>query len=459
MIGSIRRNVERNPIPFLVICFFLLSNLFILFSSQPITYPDSPTYIVAGEPISVEINGGDAWTGETTGTLSFLGNSIRSWPNVLFYSLVSNNYERIILQTFLYILSFTILTLIIGFLYSNNTLRSNTIHFLNLILFLSPQVFQWNNLILSESLTISLIILDVSFLILFLAQPKNIFIFMSVLFLSTIIAIIKLNFVFVLFSVIIILLIFLWNNNVTFSKLLILSTICLFSLFCVIGINKNINDNWGVGDRPSRNTMNFFFITAEGPGTPFGIFLREKLPLGVPTCLKDNWADDTQPYVHAGRMIDICPTGVRWVNENFIYWYAKLVISNPIYAFKYFKHYLPLINSSALYYTNTYVFVPHSLVHLYFVDTHVTHGFIVSPLIALFILLSVTISFLFRRFYKSFDLIFAILGIVAFLTMLSTMLLMTAEVQRIVIPSLTLLFLCTNLSIHFSLNHKVNDKT
>jgi len=40
--------------------------------------------------------------------------------------------------------------------------------------------------------------------------------------------------------------------------------------------------------------------------------------------------------------------------------------------------------------------------------------------------------------------------------MTSTMLLMTAEVQRIVIPSLTLLFLCTNISIHFLINQKIN---
>ena len=456
MLKTFRRQIETNPVPLMVICFFLLSNIFIVLSSKPVTYPDSANYIIAGEPISVPINDGKVWTGETSGTLSFLGNSNRSWPNVLFYSFVSSNNERIFLQTFLYILSFSILTLVIGFLTNRKSWRSNIVHFLNLILFLSPQVFQWNNIILSESLVISLIIMDISFFILYLFRPKNVYILSLVLFLTTIITIIKLNFIFVLLFTCTILLTILWKINKSLKKLFMLGIICLFCIFYAITVNKNINDNWGVGTSPSRNTMNFFFITAEGPNTPFGSFLRDKIPLEAPSCLKDNWADDTQPFVHAGRMINICPTGVQWVNENFVSWYTKILVSNPTYALKYFKHYLPLVNSSALYYSNTYIFIPETFVHLYFVDTHVTHGFIVSSVIALFLLLSISMRLLSRSNSVRFDVIFAIFGIVSFITMTSTMLLMTAEVQRIVIPSLTLLFLCTNISIHFLISQKIN---
>jgi hypothetical protein len=235
-----------------------------------------------------------------------------------------------------------------------------------------------------------------------------------------------------------------------------LGTICFFCIFYAITVNKNISDNWGVGTKPSRNTANFFFLTAEGPNTPFGSFLRDKIPLEAPPCLRDNWADDTQPFVHVNRMINICPTGIQWVNENFVSWYTKILVSNPTYALKYFKHYLPLVNSSALYYSNTYIFIPESFVHLYFVDTHVTHGFVVSSVIALFLLLSISTGLLSRSNNVRFDVIFAIFGVFSFITMTSTMLLMTAEVQRIVIPSLTLLFLCTNISIHFLISQKIN---
>lgn len=445
----VRNKITWHPFPFIVIIFFTLSNSLIMLVSNPVTYPDSAGYIPAGESISVPMGNGEIWTGPSSGIFSLLGNSIRSWPNLLFYSLVVGNDSRIILQSLFYIIGFALLTISIEITSKKNPLKLHWVHIFNLILFLSPQILQWNNIILSESLTITLILFAVASLLFFLRRPTSTGLFLVVLVLFGFISLIKLNFLFVLVFIIIILLKSIYDNKSSKRKIVSLFILCLLWTTYVIEVNRNISDTWGSGSRPSRNTINFFFLTAEGPSTPFGKFLRDNLPSNAPPCLRTFPADDTRPYSHAGEMTSKCPEGVMWVNNNFINWYSNLILSNPSYGLKYFKHYLPLVNSSSVYYSNTYVFIPHSFAHVYFVDNHVAHGFVTTPIIALFILLSMFLTLPLMKGNKSYLIILVLLGLVSFLTMFSTMLLMTAEIQRIVAPSLTLLFLCLNLSLHY----------
>jgi hypothetical protein len=458
MLQKVIDKITWRPLPFIVIIFFALSNSVIMLVSNPVTYPDSAGYILAGESISVPMGNGEVWTGPSSGTFSLFGNSIRSWPNLVFYSFVVGNDSRIILQSLFYIIGFALLTISIEITSKKNHSKFHWVHILNLILFLSPQILQWNNIILSESLTITLILFAVASLLFFLRRPTSTELFLVVLVLFGLISLIKLNFLFVLGFVIIILLKTKYDNKSSKRKMVSLSILCLLLVTYVVEVNRNISDTWGTGSRPSRNAINFFFLTAEGPSTPFGKFLRDNLPSNAPPCLRNNPADDSRPYSHAGEMASKCPDGVKWVNDNFINWYSNLIISNPSYALKYFKHYLPLVNSSAIYYSNSYVFIPHSFVHVYYVDNHVAHGFISTPIIGLFILLSMFLALPLNKGNKGYLIIIILLGLTAFLTLFSTMLLMTAEIQRIVAPSLTLLFLCLNLSLHFFNNSIIFDK-
>lgn len=449
MVIKLINSIKSRSNAFIVICYFTLANFINLIVSNPVTFPDSAGYILAGENIKVPIANGEIWSGETSGVLSFLGNSTRSWPNVLFYSLVQGNANRVFLQTFFYVLAFATLTICIEMVSTKNN-KTLFIHLLNLILFLSPQIFQWNNIILSESFTISLIILGVATLILYLYNIKILkYIYLSI-FIWGLVALIKFNFIIPLIFIVFIVFILQYKINLSFYKILMFAFVSIVWIIYISGVNKNISDTWGSNDKPSRNTVNFFFLTADGPGTPFGEFLRNKLPSDAPNCLINNPADDTRPSSHAGEMSTLCPEGVKWVNENYLSWYLNTIIENPSYALKYFRHYLPLTNSSAVYSPNLYIFIPNTFVHLYFTDNHVTHGFISSSLIALFILIPIFLVAVMTFKYKIFTVIFSLFGITSFVTLFSTILMMTAEIQRIVTPAITLLFLSTNLTIHFA---------
>lgn len=259
MLIKLKNSIATRPTAFLVIIYFTLANFVNLKVSNPLTFPDSAGYILAGENISVPVANGEIWNGETSGVLSFLGYSTRSWPNVLFYSLVHGNEYRVLLQTFLFFFSFVALTVCIEIV-SNNSNKTTFVHLLNLFLFLSPQVFQWNYIILSESLTISLIVMGVATLILYMFKIQNFIHIYTSIFMWGLVALIKFNFLIVLIFIVILVFIIQYKNNTSVRKLILFTVVSIIWIIYISGVNKNISDTWGSEEKPSRNTVNFFFF-------------------------------------------------------------------------------------------------------------------------------------------------------------------------------------------------------
>ncbi|MDP1878461.1 MAG: hypothetical protein Q8M17_12995, partial [Actinomycetota bacterium] len=117
--------------------------------ADPVRYNDSPGYVPG--------TGGDA-----TGTVSLLGDSVRAWPTVVLYGLAGSDQARVALQTVIALAAWSLLAW--AFLARVRPAVAAVAGGLLAVLALAPVAYQWNLLILSDSLSISLVLGGVALL-------------------------------------------------------------------------------------------------------------------------------------------------------------------------------------------------------------------------------------------------------------------------------------------------------
>lgn len=321
-------NLRR--INFLVIAIFWMIGIKSTRNSKFAEFADSGGYVVGTTS--------NAW-----GNISFDGHSVRAWPTLLVNSLGNSSESRVWIQTILYLLAVSLFLLsTIAF---RRTLASNIATILICCLFLSNNVFQWNLAILAESTTLSFVLIGLSFFFLALKHEKFEYLFLLIgIFTMMLASLVRMQ---LLVPVAILVLVTLLIKRKRLFSILGVITITLATSYVSL-VNSNINAVWGGGAAlTSKNTVSFYFLTAyQTKNDQLTDRLFKALPESAPRCLKTNdsrapFVDAPGPYVFQSQQYGRCLSGVLWLNDNFIKFYLKFLIFNPVHIFETARTYLP----------------------------------------------------------------------------------------------------------------------
>lgn len=443
IVNLIRNDLLSSSISSLFISLYVL---FELRQADPKFFPDSGGYLPEGTIYSV----GD-WTGEAWGTLSIFGNSVRPWPIILLYSLFDSNSSKIIFQTFFYIASVTTLIFAINKLLSKfeyNRIKI-FINFILIVYFTQPHLLQWNFVILSESISISLLICYFSTILFLVSNIKlmnttkfKIYLFLN-LFIIFSLSIIK--FAFVLFFLLNLCFLFLFLTKYA-SRFF--STVYLFLIISMPIVsyltNANMDSFWGSGSKPGRIAINYFYLTAEGPNTPTAPIVRRAVWQVSPNCLQDVIAPESNPYGVLNTASEKCPEGVVWLNENFSSWYLNFLVENPRYVIVYLQNYSKYSFLYSEYFALSTSLMPP---HIYDVFFNYTSDISMYNLLYLNIFIFLTLffilSFLQLFYFSKTILLFLTATILSFISYSLNLILINSELSRTTLIS--------NTSIHLTL--------
>jgi hypothetical protein len=402
----------------------------------PAIFPDSGGYLLGTSE--------NAW-----GNFSVTGESVRAWPTQFIFALASENDGRVFIQTLLYLSSVTF------FLYATSQFRKERTSYFSTILicalFLSDNVFQWNFAILSESTTLSLYLAGISFLILSLKYKRFQLLFFSLaLFFMMLGCLVRLQLL--VPTIAISIFVFMLNRQVKFIApgFILLACIVSYSLY----VNSNISEVWGGGQgQTSKNTTSYYFLTAtETKNDALSDRLFENIPKSAPSCLKTNssrapFVESPGPYVFQAQQYQRCLNGVLWLNENFIPFYLKFLITNPIYVVETAWTYLPESISDVKYaaykgYIPTWIQDMWTTNANYVVNSLPFYIWILFPVLALVLKR--------KNLFKVQTLALVVIWLGLFVSLLSTYLFMNAELARIAVSSVyPLISISIILSLQF----------
>lgn len=428
----------------LVILAFWILGIKTILQTKAAVFPDSGGYLVG--------NTSTAW-----GILSFSGESSRAWPTLLFYSIVDNVNSKVLLQTLLYLVAVSFFLLVTVAKKKNKlSLVSTSII---CIFFLSNNTFQWNASILAEGTTLSFTLIGLSFFVLSATQKVNSIVPMiagtifftlaslvraqlliPMLFIAVALALIKRDKIFYIFTLITIVLSFIY----------------------VSFVNANINETWGTGSsHTTRNAVSYYFLTAtETKNDSLTTRLFENLPSDAPPCLKIQesrapFVSAPGPYVFQSEQYLRCPSGVQWVNENFFAFYTKFLLKNPIQIFESSRTYLPE-SISAVKYADVKGPIPNWLEDFWktgsngVIDTTPFYFWLILPIIRIA-----------SKIKKQFDPKFLALSFLwsgMLISLVVTYLFMNAEPSRIAVSSVYPLIAISLVIIFYDTEKKVMNK-
>lgn len=437
---------ESNLYSLIPTIFIAVYIAFELRASDPKFFPDSGGYLPKGEIYSV----GD-WTGEAWGITSFSGFSVRPWPITSIYELFSSSSQRIIFQSFFYIMSvYFLIRVINSILHKKNF--SNGVVFTNLFLvvyFTHPQVMQWNFIILSESISISLLILYFASLIMIVYSDDNlhhkffyILLFFNI-FILFFLSIVKFAMVFLFLSNLVFLILSSKNIQNNLFKLVYSALLLILPTISYV-TNSNIDSTWGMGDKPGRVATNYFFLSADGPNTPLSATLRAEITKEAPECLLDVIALDSSPYGILAEASSKCPEGVAWLNTNFSLWYVKFLLNNPSYTSAYIMHYSKYAMTHAQYFNLQTSIFPQALGSFFFTQENSINernSSFFYFIVLVFLFLTILILNFYFKLHRNIFVLFAVC-FASFMSYFLNLLLITAEISRTTILS--------NIAIHIS---------
>lgn len=329
----------------IVISLFWAAGLSTALIADPTRYNDSGGYVVGSGGLDY-------------GVLSLVGNSLRAWPTVAVFGLVDGDSSRTLVQSILYLAAWSLLMW--AFLARTTPVTAAITGSLVGLFALAPVVFEWNTIILSESVTISLTIAGIGMSRLALDSGRAAAYWMwSGLLALSLAAVNKLPLGAILVAVLIV-----HGLNacgaldgeptrgpkdirrpVAIISIVAAAILMLYPLV----VNASIDRTWARegSDGTSRNAVNYYFLTSadvdsplSGPAAGFGSRavasadrLHAALPDDAPACLKASRATTaTLPQPFQRELAATCPDGVAWVNANFIPWYATFLLTHPDYV-------------------------------------------------------------------------------------------------------------------------------
>lgn len=302
---------------------------------------DSPSYIANGSEVAF-------------GNISVWGESLRPWPVTLLFSIPPDPSVGVALQVLMSLCAWTyfIISWTRGMCFASRFVSSALLT----ALALSPAVWQWNATVLSESLTLSLVLLGLAYAKTSLVDSQRQFLVaylaISCLGLATVI---RFQLAILLLAVGLFL-VFRLRSQDGQSKRRIwgYSLILILMVVYAGGVNVAITNYWGqLPSGTDRNTVSYYYLTATASANDeVTSRLHAALPEEAPLCLKSDRASfgaNEDPYGYQSRQIEDCPQGVEWLNANFTTWYATFLLKNPRYVYDVFTTYVPAAMNFAPY--------------------------------------------------------------------------------------------------------------
>lgn len=356
--------------------------------ADPVRYNDSPGYVPG--------TGGDA-----AGTVSLLGDAVRAWPTVVLYGLAGSDPSRVALQTAIALAAWSLL--IWAFLARVRPLVAAVAGGLLAVLALAPVAYQWNLLILSDSLSISLVLGGVALLRLGVPPgPRaTLWTWLGLLALS-LAGVSKLPATAILLAALV------WciarwarsgrlhdtisrpreATRANWGAIAAGGAAAVLLVVYPVAVNSAIDRAWVEGEPggTSRNAVNFYFLTATDINSGLspipeasragaqGLLDRAQaasdalvaaLPDDAPECLgRAPFSGEPGPFDFREVQVRDCPDGVAWVQDRFVIWYATFLVTHPDYVADVLAYRLP-VSLTAAPYTGYVSLVPPALALLF----------------------------------------------------------------------------------------------
>jgi len=348
-----RKALESNKIDTKAVTFIFL--LILVITTNLLVFLMQPSGFSQGDSWAYGYGNFRNWD-----QLSFTGNSLRKWPIVLINSILGNLTLQILFQSIISTLSWSYLLLTLKKVYNNNFLINAMIT----ILASNPYITSWNTIQLSESYSISFLVLliSISLRLKFNNSVKLKFylILVLTLFLNTkpsnlISLIITLSF-FTIFNL----------RKLIFQKpnkifIIIIILVIAYSSLLSFNQSKQKLQEEGFGITYTAAQA----VSVISNTNPEAVKVTSTLPdIGALTCLKDYYLDKPETITNALKTK--CLKSQEWLDKNFNKYYAKFLISNPIYVLELVSLSILAGNSPYSTYGGTVSILPASFEGIYF---------------------------------------------------------------------------------------------
>ena len=264
--------------------------------------------------------------------LSPLGNSLRNWPVVSINLLIGNSALQMLMQTAFSVFAWVNL---IRTYNKSEFLRKQEFSVVATLLFLTSQNLTWNSTQLSESYSISFVILILSQIIK-LNKHNSVFDYFLIILLGYLWASIHGRNLtsLILFVILLVITYFTWFIKVirfekfTGRKLALALIAVAFATHALVVNSNQRNQDYeqGLGYKALAYTYTF----ASQPEAP--TVRKELSKIEELECLTLDGSADL--YALTNEMKQGCKSANIWLNENFTRWYTGFLLSHPVVAVK-----------------------------------------------------------------------------------------------------------------------------
>jgi hypothetical protein len=319
----------------LTIVFLFAVSAQLNFNFSPIRTPDSISYLYSQEQINVEpyltnnnVLGLD--------TISYTGNALRPWLITLLYRTLSTDANIVIFQLLFYCLSWAFLTREL-LARSGYRLRSNAFLLLLCILLAIPiELVSWVRLLLSESISISLVIIFSGAFIasfpLSLERNREQIIFNLSAFETQILCMALLSVVkpvsgLALMPLVLVSAIYNSRSKISLKNPRFVAACAISATITYVLIsNSNSSEVWLEKLGMSRESLSVAYFTDHRVehSHAFNEFMSEA---GMPSCLVVPKNFELDPWYYARTFSALCPEGIAWVEYSFYRQYLQLIFS------------------------------------------------------------------------------------------------------------------------------------
>ena len=300
--------------------------------------------------------------------LSFLGNSLRNWPIVLLNVALGDR----VLQTFA---QFAGSAFVWSYLIWNiqRYITGKTYYVVSVmvtILAISPHIISWNSVLLAESYAISCLVLVLIFGFRYTATKSKIdrsLLAGAILFWATLqsrhflalIVLVLVSLPFFLRPL------FIKARSIGVGTIIALSLTVSYIGF--ININQQTNDfNSGISYRAFSNIYTF---AAHSQSATIKSSLANEPGFDCVE-LKNN----SDVIVIAEKLVKNCPIALKWLEENYSFWYAKFLVQHPTYTLKLLVEGIANSNNPPEFYAGTVSISPTILNSIYFGSRNYSFG-------------------------------------------------------------------------------------
>jgi hypothetical protein len=309
------RVFRTNPLlGFALLSFFLLrlAKLALGGGAQPIVTPDSGTYRPA-----------DAGWLDFSAVLE----AKRPFVMTFTYALIPNDQLRVVSQSLFF--TFCWMSLLIAIYFALNKPWVRNLGLLSFwLLGFSSLTSQWESLVLSESLTISLLAASIAAVLVWLTNRKQKYLVISIILLIIAALIRPQLFVVVALSTLI------WwvfgNRLISVTKNYISAGV-LLTVGLLLAISQQVLNDARFSSDNLVNRTTWIYTNSLLPGSPFAERLRVALPESAPACIKpDGPLGDTAGQFLIDEYRADCPEGLAWIKSEFQSFYFSFLLEDPI---------------------------------------------------------------------------------------------------------------------------------